>query len=703
MKKIIYLLAIISHLSIAQTSPFIHVDQFGYRPSHTKVAVISNPIEGFNANESFSPNSVLQVKNTTTQAVVFSANIQLWNNGMLHAQSGDQGWWFDFSAVTQAGEYYIYDPLNNVSSAVFTISENVYDPVLQAAFKMFYYNRCGIEKVSPYAATGFTDAISFTQDTYSRDVYDQGNTATEKDMSGGWFDAGDYNKYVTFAENPIHDLLWAYQENPLLFGDNMNIPESGNGIPDILDEIKWELDWLLKMVNTDGSVHIKIGSKSYSENLFAPPSANTDLRYYTPVCTSSTIAAAAMLAHSAIVFEQIPSLSTYTQTLENKAISCWNWVLPHLNNNTLYENCDDGSVKSGDADKSSQEQYQMALVAAIYLYALTGDTAYNQYIINHIYDAGEIASYDWNNYTIKTSDALLYYTTLSGADSSTVSTIINSANVVASGNWNHNFFFENDTDLYRAFNNDWNYHWGSNNQKSNIGILNYIFSKYGINTSTTTSYNLRAKEQIHYFHGVNPLSLVYLTNMNNLGAEKSLNEMFHTWFSDGTVWDNAQTSTYGPAPGFVTGGANQYYYANTSLSPPYNQPPQKSYLDFNTSSDSSWEISEPAIYYQASYLRLLAQVMSLDENDNVLSTDVVTQEPAKKYVIVPNAVDNEFSIQSKKSEDIMVKIFNINGKSIFEFNTKTNQPIEALFLTKGLYIVQVKDSESTFNLKLIKK
>ena len=159
--------------------------------------------------------------------------------------------------------------------------------------------------------------------------------------------------------------------------------------------------------------------------VITPPSSNTDLRYYALTCTSSTIAAASMLAHSAIVFEQIPSLSTYAQTLQSKAIDCWNWVLPYLNNNTLNENCDDGSVKSGDADKSSQEQYQMALAAAIYLYGSTGDITYNQYIINHIYDAGEIASYDWNNYTIKTSDALLYYTTLSGADSTTVSMIIN--------------------------------------------------------------------------------------------------------------------------------------------------------------------------------------------------------------------------------------------------------------------------------------
>lgn len=703
MKKIAYLIVMISQLSIAQTINPIHVDQFGYRPFHTKVAVISNPIEGFNADDSYSPGVQLQLKDANTDSVVFTNNIQLWNNGDTHIQSGDQGWWFDFSSVTQTGDYYIYDPTNDKSSAVFSISEQVYEPVLQATLKMFYYNRCSTEKASPYASTGYTDTMAFAQDNYARDVYNQTDNTTEKNMSGGWFDAGDYNKYVTFAENPIHDLLWAYQENPTLFNDNMNIPESGNGLPDILDEIKWELDWLLKMINTDGSVHIKIGNRSYSENSSSPPSLNTDLRYYAPTCTSSAIAAASMLAHAALVFEEFPSMSSYTQTLETQAINCWNWVLPYLNNGTLEENCDDGSVKSGDADKTALEQYQMALAAAIYLFDLTGNTDYNQYIINHINDADEIANYNWSNYTIKTSDALLLYTTLSGADTDVTNTIINTATITASGNWNHDFLFENDTDLYRAFNNDWNYHWGSNNQKSNLGILNYIFYKYQINTSTTSTYNLKVKEQLHYFHGVNPLNLVYLTNMNSLGAEKSLNEMFHNWFSDGTVWDNAQTSTYGPPPGFVTGGPNQYYYANPNLSPPYNQPVQKSYLDFNTEADSSWEISEPAIYYQASYIRLLAQVMILSENDEVLSTNDITEYFSNNYRIIPNVVDTKFSIQSEKTEAIVLKFYDSTGKNIYQLNTSTNYPISSSFLTQGLYFIQIENKNVITSLKLIKK
>lgn len=95
-------------------------------------------------------------------------------------------------------------------------------------------------------------------------------------MRGGWFDAGDYNKYVIFIELVFYNLLIVYEENVVVFGDNWNIFESGNGIFDLFDEVKWELDWLLKMINDDGSVYIKMGSFNYSDNIFVLFSVNID-------------------------------------------------------------------------------------------------------------------------------------------------------------------------------------------------------------------------------------------------------------------------------------------------------------------------------------------------------------------------------------------------------------------------------------------
>lgn len=686
----------------AQHSNFIHVDQFGYNEISTKVAVISNPQTGFNSNLSYTPSATLQVKDATTNATVFSGAIQQWNNGNTHSQSGDKGWWFNFSSVTIPGNYYIYDASTGETSAEFQISDTVYDEVITAVTKMFYYNRAGIEKVQPYVEQPYVDAISFAQDQFTRDVYDQSNTAKEKDMRGGWFDAGDNNKYVTFVETVLHDLLWAYKENPNVFNDNFNIPESGNGIPDLIDEIKWEVDWLLKMINADGSVHIKMGNRNYAENVSTPPSLNTTTRYYAPTCTSSAIAMASMLAHTAKVFEQFSGLNSYAQNLRTQAELCWNWVLPYINSNTLQTNCDDGSVVAGDADRNTSEQLRMAVTAAVYLFDLTGNSTYNQYIMAHYNDTDVINNGQWENYRMLNVDALLHYTTLSNADTTVRNIILNSAQTNSSNNYN-NYFQFNDLDLYRGYCNDWTYHWGSNSSRASMGNLNIVFKKYGINTSNTSTYGLRAKEILHYYHGVNPLDLVHLSRMDAYGAENSVQEIYHFWFQDGSQWDNANTTTYGPAPGYLVGGCNQNYTANTNLSPPYGQPPQKSYLDFNTSyPDNSWEISEPAIYYQAAYLRLLSNVARQNENDLLSTPDIETSEAV--FTLSPNPSQEFLTISSSQYfENLNVKISNVKGQLVMDnVKVELSTPMDISSLEDGLYIVTLEADGKRSYLKFLK-
>ncbi|MEM8524489.1 MAG: glycoside hydrolase family 9 protein [Bacteroidota bacterium] len=617
----------------------IRVDQFGYLPDAEKVAVLSDPQLGDNANLSYNPPAQLEVRDANTDAIVYTGNISIWNNGNTHSQSGDKGWWFDFSNVTASGDYYVYDATNDGRSAIFKIGNDVYNGVMQAAFKMFYYNRCNIEKVEPYVAAGYVDGISFTnplQDANCRSVNDRNNAATEKDLTGGWFDAGDYNKYVTFTLSVMHNLLWAYEENPELFGDDWNIPESDNGIPDLLDEIKWELDWLLKMTNSDGSVHIKMGTIDYSQNGDSPPSSNTDFpRYYGPTCTSASITNAGIFAHAAKVFANIPSMSNYAQTLENQAIRTWNYSLPFLNSNTLETECDDGTIKAGDADRDAEEQREDALVAAVHLFDLTGNSSYEQYVINNLNDAEQITTPFWGCYKLALNDALLLYTTLPNTNSNTVNTILNAANTDVNNNGSGFFGFSN-ADLYRASMPDWSYHWGSNQASAGYGVVNLQMKKYGILPASADNYERKASEQVHYFHGVNPMGLVYLSNMYDEGGDACVNEMYHAWFNDGNpLYDNVQTSTYGPPPGYLVGGPNDSYTVS-SLSPPYGEPRQKAYLDFNTSSPfNSWEISEPAIYYQAVYLRLLAPyignlcVSRLDDNDVGLIADEVIYQASE--------------------------------------------------------------------------
>jgi endoglucanase len=181
--------------------------------------------------------------------MVFAGAPQLWSDGAVRTQSGDRGWWFDFSAVVEPGSYYIVDVERDIAGGRFEIADDVYDDVLDAALRMFWFKRANTPHPESLAGPWSDEAayVGPGQDTEARSVDDPDNAATTLDLSGGWFDAGDTGKYVTFASEPVHQLLTAYERNPAVFDDAVGIPESGNGIADVLDEVRWEIEWLERM------------------------------------------------------------------------------------------------------------------------------------------------------------------------------------------------------------------------------------------------------------------------------------------------------------------------------------------------------------------------------------------------------------------------------------------------------------------------
>ena len=588
--------------------PYIMVDQFGYRLEDTKVAVLVDPQEGFNAADEYSPGSTIEVRTAEGDEVVFSGSPEAWQGGAVQENSGDKGWWFDFSEVGEPGTYTLYDPEKEVRSYAFEITEGVYDEILKTAVRMFYYNRANTAKEKPYADARWTDGESFMgegQDTEARFVEDKENSDTARDLSGGWFDAGDYNKYVTFAQAPVHTLLSAYEQNPEAFTDDFNLPESGNGLPDLVDELLWEFDWLKKMQTEDGGVIIKVGNIDY--DTVSPPSEDERPRYYGPVCSSSSIAAASMFAHGALVFAQFEELSDYAADLEERALSAYDWYV----NNERRDDCDDGEIKAGDADRSLAEQDALQAVAAVYLYALTSDEVY-QDVLEQTYRSTRAFSdgdaLRWSMYDPDQGDALLYYTTLENADPELAQTILDAKLEQATETSTSIYGFQAEQDLYRAYLPDGSYHWGSNHVRSTLGNTNLDMFHYDLDMGAHDSYRQKALGIVHYLHGVNPFNMVYLTNMYEFGAEYSANQVWHDWFTDGSVWDDALGSERGPAPGYVPGGPNADYSGQAS--PPAGEPAQKAYRDWNTGSGLSWEITEPAIYYQAAYVRLLANFVS---------------------------------------------------------------------------------------------
>jgi hypothetical protein len=583
---------------------YITLDQFGYRPADPKVAVLTDPQVGFNASDSFEPGNVYEVRRASDHRVVFTGPVLPHNDGKVQTSSGDRGYWFDFSQVQTPGTYYLFDTANKVRSHTFDIREDVYRDVLAAAVRMFFYNRAGAEKAPPYADPRWADAPAFLgprQDTEARAVGAKNDPTTARDLRGGWFDAGDTNKYVNNAGQTLHQLLAAYRERPEIWTDDLNIPESGNGRPDLIDEIIWELDWLKRMQQADGGVLIKVGFVDRARR--SPPSRDPRPRYYAPVCSSSTISTAGVFAHAATILRDMPGLADYARDLLTRANRAWVWY--HAN--PKRDDCDTQEVKSGDDDRSVKRQAQEEVVAAIYLYSATSRPEFATFVQMNYRRLQPYNDIGWSRYRPHQGEALLYFTTLKGIDEKLRQKILQKKREQVNDKRSRSVYQAGLTiDLYRSYIADSAYHWGSNKVRSNYANSNLDLMTYGLAADGKKAIEARALGHLHYLHGTNPMGLVYLSNMGKYGAERSLTEIFHYWFDRGTPWHSTETSPIGPAPGYLVGGPNARY--SGPASPPAGQPLQKSYRDWHgPSKERSWEMAEPHIVYQAAYIKLLSK------------------------------------------------------------------------------------------------
>ena len=681
----------------------IVIDQFGYRPTAKKTAVIRNPQTGFDVSESFSPGSTYEVINAESQQLIYSGTITIWNSGAENISSGDKAWWFDFSSVTASGSYYIYDPTNDVKSYTFKIAENIYEEALKHAVRTFFYQRSGHEKEAEYAGSCWADNASHIgnlQDLNCRKYDSSNDSSTELDVHGGWYDAGDYNKYSIWTANYIVELLRAYQENPTIWTDDYNIPESGNGTPDLIDEVKWGLDHLLRLQLTDGSI-ISIVDVGHA----SPPSSATEQSLYGDVNTSSTLASAGAFALASTIFEDL-GMSSYSNELQAAAEKAWDWAI--INPNVLWQNNDAAynsiGIGAGKQEVDDYGRLKYKLRAAVYLLELTGETGYKTFFDNNY---AQIHMMEWTHaypFEDEEQDVLLEYTRLNDATENVASNILSSFSTAMNGNDNFSAY-ENEKDPYRAHMKD--YTWGSNKQKCSVGNMFYQVGQYDANPSKADLGIEAAEEYLHYIHGVNPMGLMYLSNMYDYGGDNCVNQFYHSWFYEGTDYDEYGVSSYGPAPGFLTGGANPQYTIDgccpsgcgssenndkcnfTGKNNLINQPDQKSYLDFNSGWPSnSWEVTENSNGYQTEYIRLLSKFVTL-------SSITTSKEIISDFKIFPNPASEYFILRG--SEKINWELFDTSGKILQSGNQKL---VTTKNITSGIYYLKIHSSGSFKTIKL---
>ncbi|WP_430905695.1 glycoside hydrolase family 9 protein [Maribacter sp. 2-571] len=641
---------------------YIRVDQFGYMEKAEKKAIIAKSLEGFNNDQGILLDADIAVELRTLEGeVVLQKKANIWRNSeeqdeersLLDVASGDRGWTFDFTEFQTPGEYYIQVTDENgskIDSHTFKIGDAVYEDVLRVALETFYYQRIGQDKTAEYGSgANWVDTAWYQgkfQDTAALSPcnYDEkypGGSA--RDVGKGWIDAGDPNKYINLASPPVHNLLTTYQQHPEFWNDfALRIPEAGGNLPDILDEIKWELDWVMAMQDPDGAVISKVGV--VKDAYISPPSTDDRPRFYSQTCPSASMAAAGMLAHAALVYKDFDT--EYSDLLLEKAVLAWEYYLGYAEPLDLITpgvitdaevaniTCQYTAIKAGDGNGPLRiflnEHYAEAAAAAVYLFAMTGDTKYDSFFISH-YEKAKLfrPRGTWGLLGPTQGEAFLYYTGLDGANLGAVNKIKSAKE--AKIDEKEEFYDPKDAvSLYGIRNPDLN--WGSNSALSRQGSDNLDYLNYAIDLPNhQQKYQRMADAILHYFHGVNPLGITYLTNMYEYGGDFSVDQLWHTWFKDGTDFDGrsfvAGSAKVGPVPGFISGGVNKeanagyidiYLGGNRYTDIVENQPLLKKFSDENGWNPNkeylrgreAYRFVENANNYQASYIKFLANYVA---------------------------------------------------------------------------------------------
>ncbi len=276
----------------------------------------------------------------------------------------------DFSPLSESGTYIIQ--LNTgLQSAPFSIRSGIYGPALEASIKSFYFQRASMAIEEPYgglwhrAAGHPDDACIFHPSTGNKGILSS---------PGGWYDAGDYGKYVVNAAISAGQMLNLPETlREAALSDRLNIPESGNGIPDLLDEIRYELDWVMTMQDQDGGVYHKLTALGFGP--FIMPEAYDLDRYIIGKGTYSSLTFAAVMAQAARVYSRVdPAFAVSALEASERA---WNWAVEHPE--VPYRNPRDVVTGEYGSDDLSDDFYW----AAAELYVTTGKENYLEALEAH--------------------------------------------------------------------------------------------------------------------------------------------------------------------------------------------------------------------------------------------------------------------------------------------------------------------------------
>ncbi|MDZ7346787.1 MAG: glycoside hydrolase family 9 protein, partial [candidate division KSB1 bacterium] len=293
----------------------VRLNQVGFYPQMPKIAVVVNNVGA-----------------TTFMVAKADLSDTLYTGSLTPAKfwdlSGEAVSLADFSSVTQTGTFVLIVPGIGVSYP-FEIKPYVHQRVAMWSLKSYYFQRASMELTEQYAGKWKRKLGHPDNKVY---VHESAATAARpKDTilscPRGWYDAGDYNKYIVNSGISTFTLLQLYENFPDYCKSlDTNIPESGNAIPDVLDEAVWNIRWMLTMQDpNDGGVYHKLTNENF--DAFVMPHQATSKRWVVMKSTAAALDFAAVMAVSARVFREFESVMPgFADSCLTAALAAWNWA-----------------------------------------------------------------------------------------------------------------------------------------------------------------------------------------------------------------------------------------------------------------------------------------------------------------------------------------------------------------------------------------
>lgn len=519
--------------SAEQAAERIKVNQLGFSPGAQKLAVVpATDATGF------------AVVDSDTGAQILSGTLSASNHWPLADETVSLA---DFSELESPGSYRLQVE-GLPDSDEFTVGAGPYDALNKASIKALYFNRASTALLPEHAGdwarpAGHPDTEVLVHASAASVERPEGTVISSPK---GWYDAGDYGKYIVNSGISTYTLLAALEQFPDYYANrDLNIPESGDTIPDLLDETLWNLEWMLTMQDPhDGGVYHKLTTKNFAGVIM--PHEGTEPRYVVQKGTGAALNFAAVMATASRVMadyeEAYPGKSAH---MLSAAEAAWQWA--QANPNVRYQQPSDVNTGAyGDGDFADEFAW-----AAAELYITTGNDSYYEAL-----DAPNTGNAvpSWSQSLGLAWMSLAYHagTLTAAADTDLIEQrVIDLAdNIVAAGN----------NSAYRVSMTQNDFVWGSNGVAMNRAMM--LLQAYRL--TDNGDYLNAAQDLLDYVLGRNPTEYSYVTAF----GERPPMGIHHR--------QSEADDVAAPVPGFLAGGPHSGQQDGCDYP---SDLPAKSYLD----------------------------------------------------------------------------------------------------------------------------